>query len=59
MRQGNEMKKQVNWMNKWARGMRKDLFYYYSNDKIKIIGNIYENTELLEQGRETRYNQEY
>ena len=39
---------QINLNYKWAIGMRKDLFYYYSNDKIKIVGNLYENPELLE-----------
>lgn len=42
---------QIRFNYKWSRGMRKDLFYYNSNDKLKVIGNIYENPELLEQGR--------
>lgn len=34
-----------------SRGVRNDLIYFVKNEQIKIIGNIYENPELLELGQ--------
>lgn len=38
----------LNLKHKWAKAMRNELYYFCENENVKIIGNIYENPELIE-----------
>jgi len=39
---------ELNLKHKWSKAMRKELFYFCENENVKVIGNIYENPELIE-----------
>lgn len=44
----------VEWISGRARYCRQDLFYWVNNDEnFEIVGNIFDNPEILEEGRVT------